>query len=305
MTLASDSIVPMAARATSRRADLGASKGASPSGRADTADPPLLSAGIELSAMSTGRSADEMPSTGVGQAQAKAPEESPQIRPALQLVSADDPTRFGSEDTRATEPQSPDQSATAQRDVLGSAAAKALSRREASGSVAQPFRLEMLSELMGRRQKGPNLDQLSLPRFSTDAHPVATAARRTGSYDQTPGQPAPSSEPMSGSALPRAGIGRSADPANVTRQPGTASRYPMPARTETDTASAGDRPTRDQNDRIAQLLMPALPAIAPEAANQGPEPESEFEFEMRVRVAMEKILSQDLLRHGLNTPEVL
>lgn len=51
--------------------------------------------------------------------------------------------------------------------------------------------------------------------------------------------------------------------------------------------------------------MPVLPAIVPETANQDPEAETDFEFEMRVRAALEKILSQDLLRHGFIAPEVL
>ena len=92
------------------------------------------------------------------------------------------------------------------------------------------------------------------------------------------------------------------DPRRETSQ-GTSAEVARSAGT-TPTASA-PRPTRDPKDAIAALLMPALPAVAPTLANTTTPPETDFEFELRVRAALENILSEDLLRHGLFTPEVL
>lgn len=305
MTLASDGIVPMAARAVSRRADPVGAGDVNSTEHADLAGTPPITADAEAATVPLGASVDEGRGTGVRHARTEPRQEHSRVRPALQLVSADGPSEPGNKDTRATEPQSPGQSATVQREVLASAVAKVLSRREASGSDAQPFRLEMLSELMGPRRIGPSPGSPSLPMSSAEMQPAAPAERRTGGIHQTSGEPARFSEPMSELAQPRAGTARSTGPANARRQPGAASHNPVPSRAATRTDFAETRPTDDQKDRIAKLLMPALPDIVPEAANQGPEPESDFEFEMRVRAAMEKILSQDLLRHGLIAPEVL
>lgn len=105
--------------------------------------------------------------------------------------------------------------------------------------------------------------------------------------------------------MPHAGTEHTAKPVTVRDRPTDTSRHTVPARTALESDAATIRPTDDPKDRIAQLLMPTMPAIVPETVNAGPEPESDFEFEIRVRAALEKILSQDLLRHGLIAPEVL
>lgn len=106
------------------------------------------------------------------------------------------------------------------------------------------------------------------------AHPAAAA--------RTPSDPKPTGNP--------------ANPADAVRG---APHGPASA------SASNPRQPEDPREALAALLMPALPAAAPTLANTATPPETDFEFELRVRAALENILSEDLLRHGLFTPEVL
>ena len=303
MTLASDAIVPLAARAVARRTGVGGTIAAGPTGNADPKGLQSI-ASVSEADPSSARMLTHSDQTVVRRTSAAAIEGQRPTRPALHLVSPNDPAAPADAESLSNDVPSRSRAIGRQAALLATAA-KALDRRHNAGSAMQLDRPEKPSSKAAIRRQATDLDQTPSPEAPVSLRPMTHAARRTGSASALPGHPQPTSNAFAESAMPQTGTGHPANPATVMDRPSDVSRHTVRARTALESDAATIRPTEDPKDRIAQLLMPTMPAIVPETVNAGPEPESDFEFEMRVRAALEKILSQDLLRHGLIAPEVL
>lgn len=306
MTLVSDGIVPMAVRAVARRAGPVDTVGAGLSGHAEPENAIAVGADPEVAAKSPETSTLGVPRRGA-EVEPDIPTTSREpVRPALQLVPLNHPDSTESADPRESSVSEMEPVATAGRDALLAVATKALSRRPQTASGISN------SETSNRLpdHAAPLREDSATPPYSVRVTPdslnsIPPAARLSGASLASLERPRTSSAEIANSSLPNAGSRHSANPANVRHRPDVASNPAVSSPISGGADVAGIRPTQDPKDKIAQLLMPVLPAIVLEFANQDPEAETDFEFEMRVRAALEKILSQDLLRHGFIAPEVL
>lgn len=306
MTLVSDGIVPMAECAVARRRGPVDSVGAGLIGHAEPENAIAVGADPEVAARS-----HEHTTLGMSRRRAEVDPDIPTttrepVRPALQLVPLDHPNRIGREVPRESSVSETETVATAGRAALLTAATKALNRRlQTASGISNSETSNRLPD-----HAAPLREDSATPPYSVRVTPdslnsIPPAARLSGASLASLERPRTSSAEIANSSLPNAGSRHSANPANVRHRPDVASNHAVSSPISGGADVAGIRPTQDPKDKIAQLLMPVLPAIVPEFANQDPEAETDFEFEMRVRAALEKILSQDLLRHGFIAPEVL